>query len=316
VSKRPIVLHSGALRSSCEPLLAAYHARHPGDEIEFHQAISTALDRRFRDEIAAAGASADVVWSPAMDLQMQLVRDGFAARVSPANAAALPAGAVHASCAFATTLEPVVTLVDARALGDAPAGSLREIADLLLSDVQRFRGRVAAYDIVGNGLGFLAMMFESRLRPGFDRFLEALAAVRPQLMAWNPPIVEALASANVLLAPHVLGHFADRAVAQHRGLAIARSDEPSIAISRIAFVSRHARNPEGALRLLDFLLGDEGQAKIGEGGLYPLRARRHDQARPLALVPLDGSFDALLDGAEREAFLARWRRAVRATADA
>ena len=311
-----IVLYSGALRSTCEPLLAGYRARHPDDEVEFHQAISTALDQRFRDEVAASGASADVVWSPAMDLQMQLVREGFASQVSPANAGKLPAGAVHANCAFATTLEPVVTLADAQAIGDAPAGSLGEIAELLLANVERFRGRVVGYDIVRNGLGFLALMFESRLRTGFDRFLEALSRVRPQLMPWNPPMVEALASGDAVLAPHVLGQFAVRAVAQHRNLTIARSNEPSIAVSRIAFVSLHARNPDGALRFLDYLLGDEGQAKLGEGGLYPLRAPQDDAARPLVQIPLDDSFHALLDPAQREAFVDRWRRAVGATADA
>ena len=84
---RRVVVYSAAERKYCEALIAGYVARHPGDEVEFHDGISVALDRRFRDEIAAGAPTADVMWSSAMDLQIALVRP---TACGPARRRALP----------------------------------------------------------------------------------------------------------------------------------------------------------------------------------------------------------------------------------
>jgi iron(III) transport system substrate-binding protein len=249
-----------------------------------------------------------------MDLQIALVREGHAAACASPNAALLPAGAVYRGRAFATTVEPLVTLVATADIGDAPAGSLAEIAELLRNDVRRFRGRVVAYDISRNGLGFLAMMHERRLRPGFDRYLEVLRQVEPRLHPWNPPLVDELARGRAALAAHVLGSYAQRAVDTHSALSIARSAYPAVGVSRIAFVSAHASHPRAAARFVDYLLGDEGQALLGRAGLFPIRrtphADRGNAMRAIAAIPLDDSFDELLDRAARDDLLQRWRSAI------
>ena len=311
---RRVVVYSAAERKYCEALIAGYVARHPGDEVEFHDGISVALDRRFRDEIAAGAPTADVMWSSAMDLQIALVREGYAAACAPRNAASLPAAAIYRGCAFATTVEPLVTLVASAEVGDVPAGSLAEIAELLRSDVLRFRGRVVAYDITRNGLGFLAMLHERRLRPGFDRYLDVLRQVGPRLHPWNPPLVDELAGGRAALAAHVLGSYAQRAVDTHPALSTGRSAYPAVGVSRIAFVSAHARHPRAAARFVDYLLSDEGQALLGRAGLFPIRrtphADREHAMRATAAIPLDESFDELLDRAARDDLLQQWRSAV------
>lgn len=309
----PLVVYSAAERRYCESLLRAYRSRHPHDDVVFEDGISAALDRRFRDEVDAGRPSADVVWSTAMDLQASLVSDGYAATIAPRHAGDLPEGSAYRECAYATTLEPLVTLVDAARIVSVHAGALSEIAELIEREPERFRGRVIGYDITRNGLGFLALMHERRLRPGFDRYLEALRRVAPRVHPSNPPILAELAAGQAWLAPHVLGSYATRALREHPSLAIAASALPAIAVSRVALVSRAARNPDAALRFVDFLLSDEGQAELADAGLFPLRRAAPGggmAALPLAPVRLDATFDTLLDAGPRNDLLERWSRAV------
>ncbi len=60
-----------------------------------------------------------------------------------------------------------------------------------------------------------------------------------------------------------------------------------------------------------FRLGDEAQRKLGDAGPYPLRPQANaPSSHVLAPVPLDDSFDALLDAQVRTDVLVRWRKAV------
>ena len=76
---------------------------------------------RFLREAAAGKVAADVLWSPAMDSQIKLANDGFAAAYDSPEASGLPAWAVWRSEAFGTTLEPLVFVHDERTLPSAQA---------------------------------------------------------------------------------------------------------------------------------------------------------------------------------------------------
>ncbi|WP_456299916.1 hypothetical protein, partial [Falsiroseomonas oryzae] len=121
-----LTLFSAAERRYCEPLLAGFAAAHPEVELDFVFGVSTALHRRYLDEVAAGGPTADLLWSSAMDLQMELVLSGHAQPHGIAHG--LPPQAAHRDLALATTAEPLATLLRA---GPAPAGTPAEIAALL-----------------------------------------------------------------------------------------------------------------------------------------------------------------------------------------
>jgi len=295
-----LTLFSAAERRYCEPLLNGFRERHPQVEIDFVFGISTDLNRRFLAEAASGGPTADLVWSSAMDQQMALVLDGHAQPHGVRHT--LAPEAAYRDLAVATTCEPLVTLTrDA----SVPAGSLSEVAALLMSDPARFHGRVAVPDIETNGLGFLAMLRWSEM-PGFDAFLDALASCAPRAVGSAPALVSAVADGGEL-ALHLLGSYAARATRDDPALHIAPSSAPSIAVARVAFIPRRAANPEAASAFLAYLLSDEGQAALGEAGLFPIAT---PPARPRAPIPLDDSFARLIDPAVRAALLTRWRRAI------
>lgn len=250
-----------------------------------------------------------------MDLQMGLVLKGDAQPHRSPEAHDLPAGAVYRDLAYATTLEPLLTLVN-RGHFDArvPAGSLAELTTALESDPERFRGRVASYDIERNGLGFLALLHESLRSVDFGAFMRILTACKPKVFGSNPALVEEVASGRAALGYHVLASYAVRAVRSNPSLGIAASSAPPLAVSRVAFIPDSAPHPSAARFFVDYLLSQDGQQRLREAGLFPIRrehgpgiAREADAVTP---IRIDRNFGELLDQQRRLKLLRQWRAAV------
>jgi iron(III) transport system substrate-binding protein len=246
-----------------------------------------------------------------MDRQMELVLAGHALPHRSPEAPGLPPGATYRDLAWSTTVEPLMTLVN-RDLYDTrlPAGSLPELTAALRSAPDRFQRRVACYDIERNGLGFLALLHESRRSAEFDAFLQVLAACRPWTFGSNPPLVEEVASGRAALAYHVLGSYALRAARAHPALAVAATAAAPLAVSRVAFIPARAPHPGAARLFIDYLLSEDGQRRLGEAGLFPIRRAPGAPAAPVSSIAIDRGFEDLLDGERRRRLLARWQAAV------
>ena len=309
-----LVIYSAAERRYCEGLLAGFGRRHPGIAVEFCFGISVALHQRYLAELAAGLPSADLIWSSAMDLQMGLVRDGKALAYASPEAHALPAGAVYRDLAYATTLEPLLTLVNRDCFDvRVAAGSLDEIAAAISRDPAQFSGRIASFDIESNGLGFLALLLEKRRSADFNACLQALARCKPKTFGSNPPAVEEVASGRAALGYHVHGSYALRAVASNPSLAVAASNTPALAVPRVAIVSSRAPHLCAAKLFLDYLLSRDGQQQLLEAGLFPIRADVSTaapggvKAMPL---PIDQGGGEVLDAGQRHELLEQWRAAI------
>ncbi|NKC29508.1 ABC transporter substrate-binding protein [Falsiroseomonas selenitidurans] len=288
-----LVLLSAAERPYCEALLRGFARRHPGIDVDFVFGISTALHNRYLAEHASGGATADLVWSSAMDQVMGLVLDGHAQPHGVAHA--LPPDAAWQDLALATTREPVFNLVR----GAGRAGSFGEVAAFLAGHP----GAVAVPDIAANGLGFLALLRASLEDPDFEAGMAALAARRPARCGSAPALVAAMTGGGVF-ALQVLGAYALRAVAADTALRIAESDRPAPAVARLAFIPRRAANPDAARAFLAHMVSEEGQAALAEGDFWPVLAT---PPRPIAPIPLDSGFARLLEPARRAALLHRWQ---------
>jgi iron(III) transport system substrate-binding protein len=301
-----IVIYSAAEEQYCTPLLNGFRARHPGIAVEFVFDISPALHARYLKETSSGQSRADVMWSSGMDLQMELVLADHAQPYHSTEAAALPAGSVYRDQAWGTTAEPLVTLVN-RALFDTnvPAGSIFEITAALAREPGRYRGHIAAFDIEKNGVGFLALLHESR-HTGHDTFLRTLAACRPQLFGSNPPLVEEISSGRAALGYHVLHSYATRAVRGNPALAIAASNSLPVAVSRIAFIPRSAPHPAAARLFIDYLLSAEGQRHLLDTGFCPVRGSTVSAAP----IRVDRDLATLLERNRRQALLSAWHTTI------
>ena len=313
-AENKLVIYSAAERRYCEGLIAGFSRRHPRITVEFCFGISVALHQRYLAELAAGLPSADILWSSAMDLQMSLVLEGKALACPSTEARALPAGAVYRDLAYATTLEPLLTLVNRDCFDvSVAAGSLDEIAAAISRDPAKLYGRVASFDIESNGVGFLALLQESRRSADFGVCLQALARCKPKIFGSNPPLVEEVASGRAALGYHVLGSYALRAVAANPSLAVAASHAPLLAVSRVALISSCAPHPHAAKLFIDYLLSRDGQQQLRDAGLFPIRTDVN-AAPPgsmnASLLRIDQGCGELLDAGRRRELLELWRSTI------
>jgi iron(III) transport system substrate-binding protein len=293
-------------------VLAGFAKAHPGVRLQFVDGVSTDLHTHYLGLQQRGEGLPDVIWSSAMDLQMDLVRLGHARPHRSAHVHALPTWARYQDLAFCTTLEPLVVLRHTQYLGAQDwISTLQELADLMQQRPDLLRQRMACLDIEANGMGFLAMLVARAQGDTFERFVHLAADLGVQGHGSNPPLVQALVAERAVLAFPVLGAFAARAVVAHPQLAVCTSPAPRLGVSRLALIPKDAPHPEQAACFVDFLLSPAGQDSMRQDGLFPLQDLGQSDGLPAMVVeplPIDDGFAPWLDPAARAALRQDWRR--------
>ena len=258
-----------------------------------------------------------------MDLQLKLANDGHALAYRSAEIDQLPAWATWRDEAYATTFEPIVFAYDRRAFApdDVPR-THRALARLLLANPARLRGKVGSYDPERSGIGCLLLTQDARLDPGFDETLRAYGAVRLRGYHSTIPMLDAVASGELSVAVDVIASYAQERQRRAPNLGIVYPTDYALVLSRVALIPRRAPHPDAARLFLDYLLSGRGQELAAAAGLGSVRvdlagpgsaveiAREH--ATVLRPIPVRPSVLVYVDGANRQAFVKRWRRGVRA----
>ena len=314
---RRVTVFAATDRIAVQPLIDDFERRYPGHPVDYRESGSVELYERFLSE---GGKAADVLWSSAMDLQIKLVNDGHALRYESPHVHNLPRWAVWKHEAYGTTYEPVGVAYHRKQLSEAEVPRTHAaLAALLGSDTQRFRGRVATYDIERAGIGFLMAAHDAMATPRFWELVRTLGACRASLQADTVSMLESVAAGRSLLAYNVLGTYAEAFARRNPDVGVVYPSDYTLVLSRVAFIARNAPNPQGARLWLDHLLSLQGQRLLADaGGLFSVRtdsARPRSAlaveqelgvaARPIALGP---ALLAHLDRSKHAALLKRWRK--------
>lgn len=288
-------------------LAVLYQQRHPHVEIEIER-LSSGLLAQAVVTSPASGAGPDIVLSGAVDRQVRLVNDGYAARHRSAETARLPDWAHWRQEVFALTFEPVVFVVDPRAFeGDIPRTRL-QLAQLIESEPERFRKRLVTYHVGLNGMGYVFSTFDSLMTPVFWRLARAMGEAEVQLASEPVEILSALQRGEASLAYNVAASSSVVIAARERGLLLIDPEDYRLVVMRTALIPRTSRFAEGARAFLDLALSDEGQMAIGATAI-----RQHADASPRPssgkterIVPLAPASLIFQDERKRNRFLDTW----------
>lgn len=288
------------------PLIEAFLARNPTLRLRYVVASSQEVYRAIRDE----GVAFDLVISSAMDLQMKLANDGFAAAYASDAVAALPAWARWRDRLFGFALEPVVLLASRRAMeGLEMPRSRRDLIDLLRANPARFNGRIATYDPHMSGAGYLFATQDARQTDAFWRLAEVMGRLNTRLYCCSGEMIDDLESGKLALAYNVVGSYALTRLPNAPDIVVIEPEDFTVTLLRTAFVPKAAVQSKLGGVLLDFMLGPQGRALIdGVADLPPL-----DQtalAPHLRPIRLDPGLLVYLDQIKRQNFLAEWDAAM------
>jgi two-component system sensor histidine kinase TctE len=315
-----LLIHGTADVSAMGPVIRGFQREFPDVEVDYRLYETVPL---YQDAISQSDGKpvADLLVSSAMDLQVKLANDGY---VQPAFVAArgLPDWAIWRDEIFGFTLEPAVIVYNKNVLQpDEIPKSHQDLIRLLERFPDRFRGKVATYDIGVSGVGYLFATTESMLSANFWRLAHALGTVKTQLFCCTEDMIASLKLGDTFIAYDVLGSYALRHIRLQPNLRIVLPEDYVVAAARTIVIPRKAQHPSLAKKFVNYVLSESGQAVVAEAfGLSVLGLgadREQMKARYVADKPGVLSFPVLglpaltyLDVIKREQFVKTWQQIV------
>ncbi len=258
-----------------------------------------------------------------MDLQIKLANDGFALSYASPEIPALPQWAVFRQEAYGTTYEPIAFVYNKRLVPaeDVPADHTA-LLTLLTTKPAAYKGKVTAYDPERSGVGYLFVNGDVKNFPKAWDLFRALGKVNLKVYTSAGAMIERVASGEHTIAYGIFGSYALARSKKDANVGIVLPKDYTLVTSRVAFVSKQAKNPNGAKLFLDYLVSKRGQNIIAnQADLYSLRADVDgeatlkgvervvgDKARP---VPISAELLTNLDQKKRLEFLKQWQAAMR-----
>ena len=311
-----LLIHAATDRAAMEPLFRDFQAMHPSLAITY---LDFNTNELFASVAEPSGAIVpDLVISSAMDLQAKLVNDGWTQPHVSRMTRRLPDWANWRDEAFGFTLEPAVIAYrrDSIAAGDVPR-SRPELIRLLHEQAERFRSRVATYDIAASGIGYLFAANDAELSRDFWRLALAMGEVAAQLYPTSAQILAAIEHGDVLIGYNVLGTYARARRRAGAPIELVLPQDFTLVMSRVVTIPKAARSPELGKLFLDYLLSERGQGVVTEAAglqaILPAGGAQDEELWPLSnatgpvnTITLGPALLVFLDPLKRSRFLADW----------
>jgi iron(III) transport system substrate-binding protein len=303
-------------------LLAEFKQLYPNIKVEYADQNSTELYSRFIAE-AAAGATADFIWSSAMDLQIKLVNDGYAQAYASPEVPNLPDWANWKGEAYGTTAEPIVIAYNTRLVpaGDVPK-SRADLVKLLSTKTADYQGKVTSYDPERSGVGFLYFTQDAQANAqGTWDIAKAMGQAGAKFYTSSGAMIEKVISGEHTIAYNMIGSYVLERQKKDPTLGIVFPSDYTLVMSRIAFIPKKAKNPNASKLFLDYLLSKRGQMHIAQRSMTPVRTDMKDVTgggpvigataatvvRPIRVGP---ELLAYLDQVKRLKFIKDWQKAL------
>lgn len=315
-----LIIYSTTDAVSSNPLVKDFEVAYPGIKVEYSDLNSTELYNRFIAEAAANNGTADLLWSSAMDLQVKLVNDGQGLAYASPEIKSLPKWAVYKDSAYGTTYEPTAIVYNKRLVPEADVPKDHTALLKLLTDKpDAYKGKVTAYDPERSGVGYLFCNEDVKNFPAAWDLFKAMGKTGAKFYTSAGAMMERVASGEHTIAYGIFGSYALARSKKDPNIGIVLPSDYTMVTSRVAFISKHAKNPNAAKLFLDYMLSKRGQEVIAKADLYTLRDDIDsdasikavtkligDKARP---VPIDQTLLETLDQTKRLAFLSKWQKA-------
>lgn len=317
-----LIVYAATDTKAAEPLIKDFNAMYPAIKVEYNDMNSTEIYNRFISEAAAGGATADVLWSSAMDLQIKLVADGMGLSYKTPELAALPFWASMNNTAYGTTFEPAVFVYNKRLVPPEEVPTTHaEFAKLLTTKLEKYKDKVTTYDIEKSGVGFMFITQDLRVNEKFWDLAKAFGPVNLRVQSSTGTMLERISSGENLIGYNVLGSYALVRAKKDPNMGVVIPKDYTLVLSRVQFINKAAKNPNAAKLWLDYILSKRGQTIIAnDSKLYAIRAdvtgettsSELTKAIGTGLKPLQVNVMMLqyMDQAKRLAFLKQWKEAA------
>ena len=315
---RELVVYSSLDSPLARPLIEAFQSVRPDVAVRYEDLLTGEIADRVIEETDAGKATADLVFSSAMDVTVKLANDGYAREADVPGAATWPGWAVWRNMVFALTFEPAVIVYHKPLFPEGPPDTRAALIDWLATAP---KGSIGTYDITRSAVGYLFLMRDQEHFADLWPLVRAMGRAGVQVFPTSQDVIERVNAGTLLLGYNVLGSYAADQVAKLPDLGMVLPQDYVVVASRVALVPKAAGAPDLGQEFLQFLMSRQGQTILAERLRLPaisLEVAGKDSAaamqealgaklRPVAVSP---GLLAYLDAASRAQVLAKWNAAL------
>lgn len=295
-----------------QELLADFRRLHPGVRVVYTDMHGSDLQAEFLKSAQRPGGTADLLWNSAMDLQIKLVNDGYAAAYSSPEAETLPDWAQWKDQAWGVTAEPIVIVYNKRLIPpDQVPTSHLALRRYLETDRPIQQRVVATYDPARSAVGYLYLSQDEQASLEIWRLVQAMNRGRVRLYGSAEEILSAVSSGRAAIGYNIAGSYALDEMANSPDLGVVLPQDYTLVMSRIAVIPSRARHPAAARLFLNFLLSRQGQERLAQSHITPARTdvTLSAAAAPLRAIRVGPGLLVSGDRLTREHFLGQWAAA-------
>jgi iron(III) transport system substrate-binding protein len=309
-----LVIYSNTDQENWAPIFRDFQKKYPFvTTINANNLDSDEVFQRVLAEEATGGTDADIMVSNAAQAWANYVIDGeLTPYVSP-ELGQLPDFAQPLENVYAMSMDPAGINYNTALLAEGPTG-FASLAEMIKADPATFDGKITTRDVSGS-FGFTVTQTYMNARP------DAWATMETILPNALPESSSGSQGEKILAGEYVAGFFISTApsypIQESSGglYGIVFPDDGTVVLPRGIAIAPNAPHTATAKLFLDFVLSDEGQHALAEGGLTAYRASveategLHTYQEVVDAVGEDqiiiGSYD-LIPEEEVNAFIERW----------
>lgn len=313
-----LTIYSTTDREAFKPVISDFTRLHPRVTIEYVEVEAAPLYERFLREAAAGTPKADLLLSSAIDLQVKLVNDGFAAPHRSENALRLPTWAQWRNEAFGFTFEPAVMVFNNRLIAKhAMPRSRPALIQAISNDPAFWRRRIGTYDVLTSSVGYLLASQDARHSGEFAALIDRFRDVQVQSFDTTSDLLQRIETGELVMGYNLLGSYARARVAAGAPITIVYPEDYTLVVARTAVLPKDAPHPRAAHLFVEYLLSLRGQMVLANRtglsavrqeiqGPYSRLGIAEATVGPLRPIGLGPGLLVYLDQQKRTRLLSSW----------
>lgn len=286
-----------------EPTITGFLSANPAVNIEYLVAGSADIYTLFRQ----SPEQYDIVISSAMDLQLKLVNDGFALQVQSITH---PEWAQWRQSLYGFTLEPAGIVINKQHFKEIPVPTSRqELIEVLRKNPDKFRGKVATYDVRQSGLGYLFATQDARDSETYWRLMEIMGSLDAELYCCSGGMIDDVSTGDIAIAYNVLTSYASARTDAADAIELVQPSDFSNVMMRTVLISEKTKHSKSAMTFLRYLTAlAVSNPPVDELALPSLR--NTNNGTQSSVISLEPGLMIFLDRLKRQTFINEWESAI------
>jgi len=316
-----IVIYSSLDRPSAEPILKKFKDLYPFIDVEYLEMGTATIFSRFRSEASSGAPTADIIWSPAADLQLILINEGNAQPYRLTTYDQLPQDIKYKDLAYVSSWTLVAPIYNKDKIPEnLRPKSYKDILNLMESRKDLFqKGSVCVFDPIRSGYALTFMYYQRKyMEPLFTSILSKAAEIGAQLHASSGPQIERVKTGECIMSTDLVANYAFRDAQTDPRLGVFIPEDYAILVPRIMFITKQAQHPNSAKLFLEFIFSDEGQRLLAQSSEVTIYNNPYikelslshitNYSKNIIMVRLaDDTLQNLINEKERNSFLEYFR---------